>query len=219
MKGKGDSASVRTVHKNGKIEWKDKDGKLHREDGPAVEWPEKGSRAWYIHGRLHRADGPAMDGPLGQGWYCNGKRHRDDGPAIIFADGRILWYRKGRLDREDGPAVELPGGKKFWYRRGKLHRDDGPASEEPEQQRWWRDGRLHREDGPAIECADGTKEWFIDGVKLTAEQFAAFREKQIDAMGEAFKEGLDHKIPVKAIGKLKTSSEARKSARDTGRPE
>src|SRR2546426_4844676 len=149
MKRKGgDSGSVRTVRKNGQIEWKDKDGKRHREDGPAFEWPEKGGRAWYIHGKLHREDGPAMDGPLRKSWYGKGRKHREDGPAVEWADGRKEWYRHGE--------------------------------------------------------------------ELTEAEFAALREKELAAIGDAFKKGLDHKVAVKAIGSLKTSSEARKPAGDIG---
>jgi hypothetical protein len=35
-------------------------GKLHREDGPAVEWTN-GSKSWYLNGNLHREDGPAIE--------------------------------------------------------------------------------------------------------------------------------------------------------------
>ena len=31
--------------------------------------------------------------------------------------------------------------------------------------------KLHREDGPAIECANGDKEWYLNGVKLSEEEF------------------------------------------------
>lgn len=33
-------------------------GKLHCEDGPAIEYSD-GSKAWYINGKRHRLDGPA----------------------------------------------------------------------------------------------------------------------------------------------------------------
>jgi hypothetical protein len=36
------------------------DDKLHRVDGPAMEWSD-GDRAWYQDGRLHRVDGPAVE--------------------------------------------------------------------------------------------------------------------------------------------------------------
>ena len=47
-------------------------GQLHREDGPAIEWPN-GSKEW-----------------------CqNGLRHRTDGPAIEWADGDCWWFLFG----------------------------------------------------------------------------------------------------------------------------
>lgn len=37
-----------------------KDGKLHREDGPAVEF-SNGTKEWYLKGKLHRENGPAIE--------------------------------------------------------------------------------------------------------------------------------------------------------------
>ena len=71
------------------------DTRLHREDGPAIVFPD-GSQEWYRNGDLHREDGPAVINPDGeQYWYRNGKCHRDDGPARIWPDGRQEWYRNG----------------------------------------------------------------------------------------------------------------------------
>lgn len=55
------------------------DGKLHREDGPAVEWVgEKscfsGYKSWYKNGELHRLDGPAIEWKNKQEWWIEGKR-------------------------------------------------------------------------------------------------------------------------------------------------
>lgn len=54
-----------------------KDDKLHREDGPAVEWSD-GATQWYLNGELHRLDGPALDGGPVESfgtpeWYYHGK--------------------------------------------------------------------------------------------------------------------------------------------------
>ena len=69
--------------------------KLHREDGPALEYPS-GSKYWYLNGELHRTDGPAIEWGIGtKSWYLNGKRHRTDGPAIEGADGSKSWYLNG----------------------------------------------------------------------------------------------------------------------------
>ena len=51
-----------------------KNRKLHRDDGPAIEWAD-GSKEWYKNGYLHRDDGPAYEGVDGSKfWYKNGKR-------------------------------------------------------------------------------------------------------------------------------------------------
>jgi hypothetical protein len=41
-----------------------KDGKLHREDGPAIVWKD-GSVEWWHKGERHREDGPAYIGSKG----------------------------------------------------------------------------------------------------------------------------------------------------------
>ena len=33
------------------------------------------------------------------------------------------------------------------------------------------DGQLHREDGPAVEWANGDKSWYLNGQRLTEEEF------------------------------------------------
>jgi hypothetical protein len=53
--------------------WWYRDGKLHREDGPAIEWADC-YRAWYRDGKLHREDGPAIEWPtVYRAWYRDGK--------------------------------------------------------------------------------------------------------------------------------------------------
>ena len=47
-------------------------GKLHREDGPAIEWTD-GDKAWYLDGKLHREDGPAVEHINGfKEWWIHG---------------------------------------------------------------------------------------------------------------------------------------------------
>jgi len=36
---------------------------------------------------------------------------------------------------------------------------------------WHLDGKLNNEDGPAVEFADGNKHWYLDGIKMTEEEF------------------------------------------------
>ena len=47
---------------------------------------------------LHREDGPAVEFPCGyKSWYRNGKYHREDGPAIEFSNGDKRWYINDEL--------------------------------------------------------------------------------------------------------------------------
>ncbi len=53
-----------------------KNGKWHREDGPAVEWAN-GDKFWCINDRYHRDGGPAKEFASGhKEWWVNGKWHR-----------------------------------------------------------------------------------------------------------------------------------------------
>jgi hypothetical protein len=57
---------------------------------------EYGNRRWYDKdGELHRDDGPASIHVSGVIMWCqHGKYHRTDGPAIIYADehGSVEWW-------------------------------------------------------------------------------------------------------------------------------
>lgn len=48
---------------------------------------------WILNGKIHREDGPAViyrNG--GQFWYLNNKPHREDGPAFTHPNGNNKWY-------------------------------------------------------------------------------------------------------------------------------
>ena len=46
--------------------------------------------------RLHRTDGPAVEYANGSKcWYKEDKYHRTDGPAVELADGSKFWYIDG----------------------------------------------------------------------------------------------------------------------------
>ena len=54
---------------------------------------DSGDKRWYLNGKLHREDGPAIELANGdKEWWLNGKLHREDGPAIEYADGAKSWY-------------------------------------------------------------------------------------------------------------------------------
>ena len=92
-------------------------GKLHREDGPAIEYAD-GDKFWYKNGKYHREDGPACEFDGTKEWFLNGKYHREDGPAIEYASGTKCWCKNGKCHREDGPAYEWANGDKDWYLEG-----------------------------------------------------------------------------------------------------
>ena len=193
--------STCTVNSNGDKEWRNKEGKLHRVDGPAIEHVN-GSKYWYLNGKCHREDGPAVEYIDGsESWILNGRCHREDGPAREFASGRKEWYiegkklteeefnnrstcitdsngnkewknQEGQVHRVDGPAIERVSGYKSWYLNGKYHRIDGPAVELVDGSKYWYlHGERHRTDGPAVEYSDGIKYWWIEGKELTEEEF------------------------------------------------
>lgn len=68
---------------DGVIEWRDDDGRLHRQGGPARVFPS-GREEWFRH--------------------RDGKRHCDDGPAAIYPDGRRIWFENGVKIREERVA-------------------------------------------------------------------------------------------------------------------
>jgi hypothetical protein len=113
------------IDESGNRFWKNpKTEKLHREDGPAIEYAD-GTKYWFLNGQRHREDGPAVEYADGSKvWYLNGQWHREDGPAIERIDGIKFWYLNDKLHREDGPACEYADGKKYWYLNGINHTEE-----------------------------------------------------------------------------------------------
>ena len=61
-------------------------------DRPVMEQLPDGTREWRQDGRLHRTDGPAVEYPAGgRAWYQHGKLHREGGPAVERANGCRQW--------------------------------------------------------------------------------------------------------------------------------
>ena len=86
---------MKTILEDGTIEYRNAEGELHREDGPAIEY----------------ANGDKV-------WYLNDKRHREDGPAVEYVDGYKYWFLNDELHCEHGPAIEWPSGIKHWFING-----------------------------------------------------------------------------------------------------
>ena len=59
-----------------------------------------GTKYWNRDGKFHREDGPAIEWASGtKEWYRDGKLHREDGPAVVDANGYKCWYRDGAFIR------------------------------------------------------------------------------------------------------------------------
>jgi len=86
---------------NGNKIWRNKEGGIHRINGPAFISSSGHHKQWCQNGLFHREDGPAYIGPGLEGWYVNGKLHREDGPAIICPDGRKYYYLNGKQVAEE----------------------------------------------------------------------------------------------------------------------
>ena len=89
--------------------WRNERRYLHREDGPAVIWPN-GNKEWWLNGNRHREDGPAVEcADGGKEWWLNGVQHRNDGPAVMSSDGKdCRWFINGkRIDLETRINTEI----------------------------------------------------------------------------------------------------------------
>lgn len=71
---------------------------------------------------------------------------------------------------ETGPD----GAVRHYNSSGKLHRTDGPAVETArgQLQAWYRNGVCHRTEGPAKIYSIGYKEWFLNGQRMSSQEFS-----------------------------------------------
>ena len=80
------SEPIMSIASNGDKKWK-LNGKLHRDDGPAVEY-SNGTKTWYIHGVLHREDGPAREFRTGRKeWWLNGDQYSKEQYTLMMFFG------------------------------------------------------------------------------------------------------------------------------------
>lgn len=80
-----------------------KEGKFHREDGPAVYTDDGKYQIWARNGILHRLDGPALITPTLTLYAVLGRLHREDGPAVIRPKGQEEYWLMG----QPIPSLEL----------------------------------------------------------------------------------------------------------------
>jgi len=64
---------------------------------PKIKVDSDGTKRWFLNGNLHREDGPAVEWPNGSKHWClNGKYHREDGPAVERSNGSKEWFLNGK---------------------------------------------------------------------------------------------------------------------------
>ena len=75
---------------------------------------DDGDKEWLLNGKLHREDGPAIEYSNGtKKWFLNDERHREDGPAIDCYDGTKHWYLNNveyseeEFNKKMSPAIEM----------------------------------------------------------------------------------------------------------------
>lgn len=104
--------------------------------------------------------------------------------GIFINSKTTTYYKNGKIHREDGPAIEWRNGNTHWLLNDRLHRTDGPAIDLVETElectvkKWSINGKYHREDGPAVEWGNGYKEWWIDGEKITEDEFSQWQQNR-----------------------------------------
>jgi hypothetical protein len=165
-----------------RTEWRN-NGKLHRDDGPAIEY-KNGDKLWYQHDKLHRLDGPAIEYENGsQLYFLNDIEYSkkeywkkvnsasqinttDQGRSLQKMTCEEFLERSGRemKNKTQEYIVKVDNIKTAWYNtHHQLHREDGPALEYINGDKFWYfNGKRHRVGGPAIELADGDKFWYCD---------------------------------------------------------
>jgi hypothetical protein len=81
-----------------------------------LEIDSQGNKLWRLNGVLHREDGPAIEYPNGDKlWLFNGKLHRENGPAIIYACGDKEWWLNDYFYSHDGWFNLLTSEQQYNY--------------------------------------------------------------------------------------------------------
>lgn len=136
-----------------------------------------GSKEWKVNGRLHREDGPAVIKIFGGVFYNSILPAASSfGKTKLEArrDDEIVqeWWQNNMRHRLDGPAYVSPAAEQWWV-YGCTHRIDGPAETffgrdgSVLKETWYANGKKHRWDGPAlIDYENGTEEWWVDGKRM-----------------------------------------------------
>jgi hypothetical protein len=138
---------IKQVDNDGKIRYF-KNGLRHREDGPALIWPNNTGLFWYQNDVLHREDGPAVVKITGETtevkYYLHGKEvenvfpvedrdtfriynQHDDVGTTIIVNRELSTVIDGNQYHDYTEHSSNGDGVVFFYKNGYLHNEDGPA--------------------------------------------------------------------------------------------
>lgn len=164
------------IDEEGKIAFL-KEGKYHREDGPAFLNPKRNNRSIY------------------EGWWLNGVQHNLNGPARVNNDGSNSYYINGNWIRKENFAKEVAKHKESHPEFISIQeRNEREASMESHKKVesyahfdgietftgsvidaiglvcYYKNGKKHREDGPAFINTKNNPDWvpssfYCDGVR------------------------------------------------------
>jgi len=79
---------------------------------PICKVSEDGTKKWYLNDKLHREDGPALEFTNGvKEWWQNGELYRENGPSIEWPDGFKEWFTNGErlTEKEFNKAMNEKG--------------------------------------------------------------------------------------------------------------
>jgi hypothetical protein len=79
-----------------------------------------GVETWCLNGKLHREDGPALIAPNGhEEWHFDGQRHRANGPAQMrLGHPDMYWWK------DDFLGYDEEGFSELWDRLNDEQRED-----------------------------------------------------------------------------------------------
>lgn len=144
-----------------------KDGKLHRDDGPAV--------FIFTNSAFPNPAADSFGNPRAGLSDLEFNKLLENFPKIEnIGDvdySSCLWMKNGI------PVFEKLKSY-YWYKDDFRHREDGPAGEHHWGKEWFINGERHREDGPARILYDLEDNWFLNGVSHTENQFRQWLAKK-----------------------------------------
>jgi hypothetical protein len=106
---------------------------------------------------------------------------------VFDGDDLVEWVPDGPTSPSIFLSISINGVKR-WYMDGKLHRDGAPSTEYPDiifgrpsgYRSWKCHGKYHRLDGPARTWNNGSKQWWIDGEKISYNEWRRMRKVWIE---------------------------------------